>query len=72
MGRGTNNALYKGTADALFRIAKEEGIAGLYSGLGPSFLGVMHVVIQFPLYEEIKRRMASKHENEVDHPKLSM
>ncbi|KAL4529421.1 hypothetical protein Ndes2526A_g04210 [Nannochloris sp. 'desiccata'] len=72
MGRGTNSALYKGTADALIRIAKEEGIAGLYSGLGPSFLGVMHVVIQFPLYEEIKRRMSNKNGNEGDHHKLSM
>ena len=57
MGKGGNSALYRGTADALVRIAREEGLAGLYSGLGPSLLGVMHVVIQFPLYEAIKKKM---------------
>ena len=61
MGSGRNPALYKGTADALIRIAKEEGLSGLYSGLGPSLLGVMHVVIQFPLYEDLKRRLGGRH-----------
>ena len=59
--KGRNPALYKGTADALIRIAREEGLSGLYSGLGPSLLGVMHVVVQFPLYEEIKARFAQRH-----------
>ena len=61
MGAGRSTALYKGTADALLRIAREEGLSGLYSGLGPSLLGVMHVVVQFPLYEAIKQRFAQRH-----------
>jgi solute carrier family 25 folate transporter 32 len=73
MGRGSNPALYRGTADALIRIAREEGIAGLYSGLGPSLLGVMHVVIQFPMYEAIKQRLSRRagHGPE-DHHRLTM
>lgn len=35
--------------------------AVLCSGLGPSLLGVMHVVIQFPLYESLKARFAARH-----------
>jgi len=63
MGSGQNRVHYKGTLDAFRRITKEEGFSGLYSGLGPSLFGVMHVVIQFPLYESLKKELSSRHED---------
>jgi solute carrier family 25 (mitochondrial folate transporter), member 32 len=45
---------YRSTRNALVQICKKEGITALYKGLGPSIIGVSHVVVQFPTYEKIK------------------
>ncbi|OZJ01978.1 hypothetical protein BZG36_04897 [Bifiguratus adelaidae] len=45
---------YRNTAHAIATIARTEGIAGFYKGLGPSLIGVSHVAVQFPLYEKLK------------------
>ncbi|KAI9010937.1 mitochondrial carrier domain-containing protein [Phycomyces nitens] len=46
---------YKNTIDAVFTIARKEGIWGFYKGLGSSLFGVSHVAVQFPLYENLKQ-----------------
>jgi solute carrier family 25 (mitochondrial folate transporter), member 32 len=45
---------YKHTLDAARTIYRTEGISAFYRGLLPSLLGIVHVAIQFPLYERLK------------------
>lgn len=45
---------YKHTLDAFVQIMRTEGPRGFYRGLLPSLMGVSHVAVQFPLYENFK------------------
>jgi putative effector of murein hydrolase len=36
------------------RIYRSEGSRAFYRGLIPSLLGIAHVAVQFPLYEQLK------------------
>mmetsp|Transcript_10972 Transcript_10972/g.26924 ORF Transcript_10972/g.26924 Transcript_10972/m.26924 type:complete len:366 (-) Transcript_10972:86-1183(-) len=48
---------YKGPIDCITRIAREEGLGGLYSGVAASVFGLTHVAIQFPIYEMLKTKL---------------
>ncbi|RDB22317.1 Mitochondrial substrate carrier family protein W [Hypsizygus marmoreus] len=46
---------YRHTLDAALTIYRTEGPRAFYRGLVPSLLGIAHVAVQFPLYEQLKR-----------------
>ena len=52
-GQGTQFR-YRSTWHAFGSIAKHEGVRGFYKGFAISMLGLVHVAIQFPLYERFK------------------
>ncbi|KAK9473963.1 mitochondrial carrier domain-containing protein [Dipodascopsis tothii] len=45
---------YSGTWDAFHQMFRKEGLGSFYAGLAPALLGLTHVAVQFPLYEEFK------------------
>jgi len=45
---------YRHTWDAARTIYRTEGPRAFYRGLVPSLLGITHVAVQFPLYEQLK------------------
>lgn len=56
---------YKGTLDAFWKIAKNEGITrGLYLGLSPSLFLISHGVIHFVLYDLFKAVYLKRFKND--------
>ncbi|KAF8513758.1 mitochondrial NAD transporter [Gautieria morchelliformis] len=45
---------YRHTLDAFTTIYRSEGARAFYRGLLPSLLGIAHVAVQFPLYEQLR------------------
>ena len=70
---GTAVRPYRGFVDALAQIARNEGVAGLYKGLGPSVFLVSHGALQFAAYERLrlwrtKPKAKEEKENVSDEP----
>mmetsp|Transcript_18772 Transcript_18772/g.30670 ORF Transcript_18772/g.30670 Transcript_18772/m.30670 type:complete len:377 (+) Transcript_18772:305-1435(+) len=61
--RMTNNSsdkkegAYTGVLDAIAKIAKKDGVASLWSGMGPSLILVSNPSVQFASYEWLKRAL---------------
>lgn len=47
--------IYDGMWDCLVKTTRNEGVRGLYRGLGASYLGLGETIIQFSLYERLKK-----------------
>ncbi|XP_060756959.1 solute carrier family 25 member 32b [Neoarius graeffei] len=62
--------LYRGMVDALVKIYRQEGVAGLYRGFVPGLFGTSHGALQFMAYEELKRDY-NKYRNKHSHAKLN-
>lgn len=43
--------------DAMYKIARDEGVRGLWSGTLPSIVLAINPAIQFMVYEAVKRRL---------------
>ncbi|KAG5643624.1 hypothetical protein DXG03_000591 [Asterophora parasitica] len=54
MTQSKEEVRYKHTLDAALTIYRTEGPRAFYRGLFPSLLGIAHVAVQFPLYEQLK------------------
>jgi solute carrier family 25 folate transporter 32 len=52
--RPQQQQLYTTTRATLVRLVREEGWLSLLRGVSASFLGLTHVAVQFPLYEQFK------------------
>lgn len=53
--QGTSTTcMYSGLFDGLSKLARNEGLRGMYSGYVPGIFGITHGVIQFVSYEKMK------------------
>lgn len=53
---------YFGLRQSMQHIYREEGWTAFYKGLRPSFFGLAHVAVQFPLYERFKVVFGGEHD----------
>jgi solute carrier family 25 (mitochondrial folate transporter), member 32 len=65
---GSTGTAYTGMLHGFRCILRDEGVTGLYKGLGPSLWLVSHGAIQFTLYEQFKTALVSLSSNSSSRP----
>jgi solute carrier family 25, member 33/36 len=61
----SNPRVYRGYADAIVKIFREEGIRGFFKGLSASYWGVTEGALHFVVYERIKSRIIAENRAKV-------
>ncbi|CDK26468.1 unnamed protein product [Kuraishia capsulata CBS 1993] len=56
-GASKDAQVYKSLVDTFVKMYRKEGWKSFYSGLLPSYIGLTHVAIQFPIYENLKKNL---------------
>lgn len=68
--RGTSHQMYKkkygNVFKAIYRIYQREGFFALYTGLAASMMGISHVAIYFPMYEQFKTYFKTNYDTKND------
>eukprot|EP00891_Asterochloris_glomerata_P000283 jgi/Astpho2/283/Aster-02173 len=60
--RPAGREIYRGTMHCMYSIARREGVGALWSGMGASMVGLVHVAVQFPCYEKLKQLLSERRE----------
>ncbi|EEP78257.1 conserved hypothetical protein [Uncinocarpus reesii 1704] len=58
--RSSGTAQYRNSLDCIRQILRNEGLRGLYRGLGASYLGVIETTLHLTAYERIKDSLTSR------------
>ncbi|RMZ87783.1 hypothetical protein DV736_g4985, partial [Chaetothyriales sp. CBS 134916] len=66
-GSGDNSEYYEGTFDAIKKIVQDEGIAGLYSGIEGSLLGVASTNFAYFYWYSVVRSLAANYTGSNEH-----
>ncbi|KAF0852846.1 mitochondrial solute carrier family 25 (mitochondrial folate transporter) member 32 [Andalucia godoyi] len=59
---------YKSVHDCIRKIYRHEGLRSFYAGLAPSFFGLIHVGVQFPVYEYFKEELRRRRRRGIHDP----
>ncbi|CAL9771804.1 unnamed protein product [Musa acuminata subsp. burmannicoides] len=62
----SSEQVYRGILDCILKIHRQNGLRGLYRGVGPSLYGIFpYSGLKFYFYEELKRHIPEEHKQDV-------